>query len=173
MFFFEILAWSLEFLFKGIYPTHDVKGREQLSSIFVQLLCLICCRFVLRDLGVKANLILRAVEVLSLNYWLYFRLLLALPSRCDFPFCNNILPKILAMQTEEVGNKQGGQGEAKNALQAGRQLAGGYCGVLWGFIGDLDYLVAILKLPNFNSSRPCSLCRCSLSGANSWNDFFT
>ena len=61
----------------------------------------------------KANLILRAVEVLSLNYWLYFRLLLALPSRCDFPFCNNILPKILAMQTEEVGNKQGGQGEAK------------------------------------------------------------
>ena len=109
--------------------------------------------------------------MLSLNYWLYFRLLFALPSRCDFPFCNNILPKILAMQTEEVGNKQGGQGEAKNALQAGRQLAGGYCGVLWGLISDLDYLVAILKLPNFNSSRPCSLCRCSLSGANSWNDF--
>lgn len=79
--FFEILAWSLEFLFKGIYPTHDVKGREQLSSIFVQLLCLICYRFVLRDLGVKANLILRAVEVLSFDYWLYFRLLLlALPS---------------------------------------------------------------------------------------------
>ena len=42
-FFFEILAWSFEFLFKGIYPTHDVKGREQLSSIFVQLLCLISC----------------------------------------------------------------------------------------------------------------------------------
>ena len=50
-------------------------------------------------------------------------------------------------------------------------MAEGYRGVLWGLIGDLDYLVAILKLPNFNSSRPCSLCRCSLSGANTWSDF--
>ena len=79
--FFEVLAWSLEFLFKGIYPTHDVKGREQLSSIFVQLLRLICCCFVLRDLGVKANLILRAVEVFCLGYFWLFRLLLALSSR--------------------------------------------------------------------------------------------
>ncbi len=60
---------------------------------------------------------------------------------------------------------------SKNAIQAGKQLAEGYRAVLWGLIGDLDYLVAILKLPNFNSSRPCSLCRCSLSGANSWSDF--
>ena len=43
--------------------------------------------------------------------------------------------------------------------------------MLWSVIGDLDYFVAILKLPNFNSQRPCSLCRCSLSGTNSWSDF--
>ena len=60
---------------------------------------------------------------------------------------------------------------SKNAQRAGKQLADGYCAILWSLIGDLDYLVAILNLPNFNSSRPCSLCRCSLSGANSWSDF--
>lgn len=58
-----------------------------------------------------------------------------------------------------------------NGLRAGKYLANGYCGCLWSLIGDLDYLVSILKLPNFNSSRPCSLCRCSLAGANSWSDF--
>ena len=58
-----------------------------------------------------------------------------------------------------------------NGLRAGTYLANGYCGCLWSLIGDLDYLVSILKLPNFNSSRPCSLCRCSLAGANSWSDF--
>ena len=58
-----------------------------------------------------------------------------------------------------------------NGLRAGKHLANGYCGCLWSLIGDLDYLVSILKLPNFNSSRPCSLCRCSLAGANSWSDF--
>lgn len=30
--FFKVLAWSFEFLFKGIYPTHDVNGRKQLGS---------------------------------------------------------------------------------------------------------------------------------------------
>lgn len=60
---------------------------------------------------------------------------------------------------------------SKNAFQAGKELAGGYCGVLWGLIGDLDYLLAVLKLPNFNAARPCGLCRCSLSGANSWSNF--
>ena len=29
----------------------------------------------------------------------------------------------------------------------------------------------MLKLPNFNSARPCGLCRCSLAGANSWSNF--
>lgn len=29
----------------------------------------------------------------------------------------------------------------------------------------------MLKLPNFNSARPCGLCRCSLSGTNSWSNF--
>ena len=30
--FFEILSWSFEFLFKGIYPTHDVNGKALLGS---------------------------------------------------------------------------------------------------------------------------------------------
>ena len=53
---------------------------------------------------------------------------------------------------------------SRNARLAGKPLAGGYRGCLWSLIGDLDYLVSILKLPNFNSARPCSLCRCSLAG---------
>ena len=60
---------------------------------------------------------------------------------------------------------------SRNARLAGKPLAGGYRGCLWSLIGDLDYLVSILKLPNFNSARPCSLCRCSLAGTNSWSDF--
>jgi len=30
--FFKVLSWSFEFLFKGIFPTHDVNGKKQLSS---------------------------------------------------------------------------------------------------------------------------------------------
>ena len=60
---------------------------------------------------------------------------------------------------------------SKDALRSGTPLAGGYKGCLWSIIGDLDYLVSVLGLPNFNSARPCSLCRCSLAGANSWSNF--
>ena len=44
--FFKVLAWSFEFLFKGIYPTHDVNGKEQLGSngegITKQASCFFC-----------------------------------------------------------------------------------------------------------------------------------
>ena len=60
---------------------------------------------------------------------------------------------------------------SKDALRSGKPLAGGFKACLWAFIGDLDYFVSILGLPNFNSQRPCSLCRCSLSGVNTWSDF--
>ena len=30
--FFKVLSWSFEFLFEGIFPTHDVNGKKQLSS---------------------------------------------------------------------------------------------------------------------------------------------
>ena len=56
-------------------------------------------------------------------------------------------------------------------MRAGEPLAAGYAGCLWSIIGDLDYFCSILRLRNFNSSRPCPLCRCSLSGTNSWSDF--
>ena len=58
-----------------------------------------------------------------------------------------------------------------DADRAGMPLAGGYKGCLWSVIGDLDYVVSILNLPNFNSQRPCPLCRCSLSGENTWSNF--
>ena len=60
---------------------------------------------------------------------------------------------------------------SKQAFRSGQPLAAGYKACLWGIIGDLDYFVSILRLPNFNSQRPCSLCRCSLAGANSWSNF--
>lgn len=60
---------------------------------------------------------------------------------------------------------------SKQAFRSGQPLAAGYKACLWSIIGDLDYFVSILRLPNFNSQRPCSLCRCSLAGANSWSNF--
>ena len=56
-------------------------------------------------------------------------------------------------------------------MRAGEPLASGYAACLWSIIGDLDYFFSILKLPNFNSARPCPLCRCSLTGTNSWSNF--
>jgi hypothetical protein len=51
-------------------------------------------------------------------------------------------------------------------------LAGGFFGVLWAILGDLDYMVKILDLPNFKSKvNPCTLCKCSGVGDNSWTDF--
>lgn len=58
-----------------------------------------------------------------------------------------------------------------DGLRAGTPLAGGFKACLWSVIGDLDYFVSILQLPNFNSQRPCTLCRCSLSGVNTWSNF--
>lgn len=56
--------------------------------------------------------------------------------------------------------------------RAGTPLAEGYFAILWSIIGDLDYFVAILGLPNFsNASMPCALCRTSLTGSNTWSNF--
>jgi hypothetical protein len=52
--------------------------------------------------------------------------------------------------------------------RAGTFLAGGYYATLWAVMGDLDYLAKTLKLPRSTSSNPCSLCRCTLHGENSW-----
>ena len=60
-----------------------------------------------------------------------------------------------------------------DGLRAGTPLAGGFKACLWSVIGDLDYFVSILQLPNFNSQRPCTLCRCSLSGVNTWSNFMS
>lgn len=40
--FFEILAWSFEFLFLGIYPTHDVNGKALLGSKNIVLSGCLC-----------------------------------------------------------------------------------------------------------------------------------
>ena len=61
-----------------------------------------------------------------------------------------------------------GSAEKKKALSP---LAGGYFGVLWGILGDLDYMASVLGLPHYgNASNPCALCRCSSVGPNTWTD---
>ncbi|CAE7776529.1 unnamed protein product, partial [Symbiodinium necroappetens] len=58
------------------------------------------------------------------------------------------------------------------AERAGQALAGGFYGVLWSLIGDLDYFTQILQLPNYNNATmPCPLCRASLSGNLTWSNF--
>ena len=51
-------------------------------------------------------------------------------------------------------------------------LAGGYYGVLWGLIGDLDYFHQILKLPHFLRAKDfCPLCKASQKGEMTWCNF--
>ena len=41
-------------------------------------------------------------------------------------------------------------------------MAGGWKGVIWAVVGDLEYMVARLNLPHFGQKQnPCGLCRCS------------
>ncbi|CAE7471903.1 unnamed protein product [Symbiodinium sp. CCMP2592] len=56
--------------------------------------------------------------------------------------------------------------------RAGTPLAGGFFGVVWSLIGDLDYFTQFLQLPNYNNkSMPCSMCRTTLSGLTTWSNF--
>lgn len=53
-----------------------------------------------------------------------------------------------------------------------KQLASGHYGVLWGVLGDLDYMNKVLLLPKSTlASGPCSLCKCTGSGPLAWTDF--
>ena len=62
--------------------------------------------------------------------------------------------------------------DSEKGRLAGTDLAGGYCGVLWGIIGDLDYFCKTLTLPKSTlASGPCCLCKCTGRGANTWCDF--
>jgi hypothetical protein len=68
------------------------------------------------------------------------------------------------------------QGEAygsdtEEGIKAGSHLANGYCGVVWAIMGDLDCFSKSLQLPRSTSHNPCSLCRCTLNGENTWKDF--
>lgn len=50
-------------------------------------------------------------------------------------------------------------------------LADGYFGVVWGLLGDLDYLFKVLNFPNYNAARnPCGWCPCNTSWLP-WFDF--
>lgn len=55
-------------------------------------------------------------------------------------------------------------------MKAGLWLAGGYCGVLIAIAGDLDYLAKTIGLPRWSSNSPCSLCRCTKEGPNTYFD---
>ncbi|CAE8709417.1 unnamed protein product [Polarella glacialis] len=55
--------------------------------------------------------------------------------------------------------------------KAGRDLAGGYCGMLIQFAGDLDYNCKWLGLPRWSAAVSCcALCKATLRGNCSWMD---
>ncbi|CAE7252460.1 unnamed protein product [Symbiodinium sp. CCMP2592] len=46
--------------------------------------------------------------------------------------------------------------------KAGSPLAGGWKGVIWALVGDLEYMVSRLNMPHFGQKHnPCGLCKCS------------
>ena len=55
---------------------------------------------------------------------------------------------------------------------AGQPLAGGYKGVLWSLVGDMEYFNQKLHLPHYALlSGPCCLCRCKGDESDeSWRD---
>ena len=56
--------------------------------------------------------------------------------------------------------------------RAGTYLADGYFGVLWGIMGDQDYMTKDLGLPRWNAvENPCPLCLCGRDGEYTWTDF--
>ena len=53
--------------------------------------------------------------------------------------------------------------------KGGTPLAGGYRGVLFGLLGDLEFQASVLQLPRWSAKRNlCSLCRCTRDGDLSW-----
>ena len=56
------------------------------------------------------------------------------------------------------------------AARAGCQLAGGYRGILFGILGDLDYLASTLGLPRWNKKNDFC-CLCKPLGGLPWEDF--
>eukprot|EP00974_Lingulodinium_polyedra_P114236 11059959-Lingulodinium_polyedra.AAC.1 len=53
----------------------------------------------------------------------------------------------------------------------GGDLAGGYRGVLWGFLGDLDHMTKAYRLPHYGSKSPCICCRANTADADTpWTD---
>jgi hypothetical protein len=57
---------------------------------------------------------------------------------------------------------------------AGKDLAGGFCLVLWILRADLDFYAKSLKLPHYASNEPCPFCPANCFGGHlsiPWNDF--
>ena len=49
------------------------------------------------------------------------------------------------------------EGSPEEAL-AGKDLAGGLCGILYTIKGDLDFYAKVLGLRHYNANEPCELC---------------
>ena len=45
-------------------------------------------------------------------------------------------------------------------------LADGFCAVVWGYIGDLDYFVQFLNFADAQGMEPCRLCPCTNRGGD-------
>ena len=55
--------------------------------------------------------------------------------------------------------------------KSGKQLAGGYIGVLLQLCGDLDYYSKWIGLPvSTTHAKPCGLCKATFAGPTSWMD---
>ena len=51
-------------------------------------------------------------------------------------------------------------------------LADGFCAVVWGYIGDLDYFTQFFGFPDTQGAEPCGLCPCTnQEGDVPWSDF--
>ena len=59
----------------------------------------------------------------------------------------------------------------KEHTLAGQPLAGGWKGILFCLIGDLDYYANVMKLANYQRNQDfCNLCNATLLGSTSYTD---
>ena len=190
----RILAWSLFWLFWGLWPDSGPDGVLQpggdLCSCFAQrfgcmCMCMKFCSSVLPYMFTIRRCIIcigRSTVVCGLDS-LYSK-----SSPCQthtdthslietFKLQQTLLPQTaLRPQPERPclpRNKTARYppGSPEHA-RANTPLAGGFFAVLWGLLGDLEYFHVILKLPHFaRVENFCPLCRATTTGERTWCNF--
>ena len=150
--FYELLCWSFNWLQKGIWPDVDHTGRKLLSW-HMNPTCVFLCPFV-SSIACEAESSLAFLLIsLFISNSLKLKLLFGL-----FVHKGLFKPRFSPASLD-----------ARRAL---KPLAGGFKGILWSLVGDLEYMSARLGLPHYGLKKgPCGLCQCSGDeGVNSWKD---